>query len=80
MDVNSSLSLLGSIGWYQLYVYLLSCVPVINAGVVMLSLVFLSATPNHRCFVPNCDSMGLNVNFFETFVSQSIPKTLSSFV
>ncbi|CAG2167848.1 unnamed protein product [Oppiella nova] len=80
MDVNSALSLLGSIGWYQTYVYLLSCVPVINAGIVMLSLVFLSATPHHRCFVPNCDPNGLNANFFDTFLSQSIPKVFGSVV
>lgn len=48
MDSNEALSQLGQFGLYQLFVFIISCIPVLISGFSLMSTVFISATPEHR--------------------------------
>lgn len=49
------ISSLGDIGTYQILVYLMSCFPVIIAGAITNSLIFITQAPPHRCYIAGCD-------------------------
>lgn len=48
MDANIALDQLGHFGLFQLFIYIVSCIPVLNSGLSLMSTVFVSGTPDHR--------------------------------
>jgi hypothetical protein len=74
MDISGALSHLGHFGLFQTYLFLITSLPVMLAGMIMLSTVFISGTPNHRCLVRECDSSAHPV-YQTSFLTFTIPKT-----
>jgi len=48
MDSERALESLGQFGPYQLYVYLIACIPCVICGIIVLGDVFTMAIPKHR--------------------------------
>lgn len=57
INLTSLLKQVAMCSWYQIMVYTLSLWPQIASGVVLLQNVFILGTPDHRCFLPECDQL-----------------------
>ncbi|KAJ8912268.1 hypothetical protein NQ315_008859 [Exocentrus adspersus] len=55
LDFDDMLEELGELGKFQIYTYILVCLPVIFAAANSLSYVFTAGVPNYRCFIPECE-------------------------
>ncbi|KAL4233279.1 hypothetical protein ACF0H5_007963 [Mactra antiquata] len=56
MRFDDVLEEIGGFGYFQKFVFVLSCIPGLFAGFFMLNPVFLLAVPNHRCEIPGYDN------------------------
>lgn len=56
VDFDALLPHIGEMGRYQMYFYLLMCVPTMPAAFLAFNQVFLSAEPNHWCRVSAFDT------------------------
>ncbi|CAH2010494.1 unnamed protein product [Acanthoscelides obtectus] len=55
MDFDDILVELGEMGRYQVFLYILICLPVLFAASNSLSYVFTAGVPDYRCFIPECE-------------------------
>ena len=77
INLDRALEDIKPFGRYQKILYLLLCVPTIFTAYITLSTVFTAATPQHRCFVSQCDTES-NAKYSDAwdqgFVNFTIPR------
>uniref|UniRef100_T1JLS1 Major facilitator superfamily (MFS) profile domain-containing protein n=1 Tax=Strigamia maritima TaxID=126957 RepID=T1JLS1_STRMM len=73
MDYDKITEHVGEMGKYHMCVYVLVLLPSVFVGMNMLSNVFNSASPKHRCFITDCDNS--SSSFMESWVSSCIPES-----
>ncbi|XP_055906949.1 solute carrier family 22 member 7-like [Eupeodes corollae] len=66
---------IGVFGKFQLFNYLLICIPMLFRGIFIESYIFLASSVVYRCRVPECD--GPNSTYQEPWTEFSIPTTSS---
>ncbi|XP_054734015.1 organic cation transporter protein [Anastrepha obliqua] len=68
---------IGQFGRFQLFNYVLLCIPMIFNAFFSISYVFTASTVVHRCFVPQCDSPASD--YYEPWLNYTIPMKGSSY-
>ncbi|KAK6636773.1 hypothetical protein RUM43_010436 [Polyplax serrata] len=72
MDFDQALEELGEFGRFQIFNYLLFCLPVFFSAGNSLTYVFTAGVPNYRCLVPECEDEGAT-KFSEPWLEAAIP-------
>uniref|UniRef100_A0A1B0C9K9 Major facilitator superfamily (MFS) profile domain-containing protein n=1 Tax=Lutzomyia longipalpis TaxID=7200 RepID=A0A1B0C9K9_LUTLO len=71
--LEEMMGMLGDFGRYQGFQFFLHILSALTAGMHMLSLVTVMATPEHRCFVEDLDSNGTHFPWNSSEISRYIP-------
>lgn len=72
MDFDQALEEIGEFGRFQIFNYLLLCLPVFFSAGNSLTYVFTAGVPNYRCFVPGCDN-DTHPNYWEPWTEAAVP-------
>lgn len=59
VDFDDIAEELGELGRYQIFIYILVCLPVLFGAANSLSYVFTAGVPAYRCLIPECESADL---------------------
>ena len=85
LDIDTLLEKrLGFFGYYQKWMFILVSFPTLFTACIVMSSVFTSIVPQHRCYIPNCDQptsmakYGDVTNFYNFTIPQTKEKTLDS--
>ena len=76
-EVRSLFQQLGDWGFYQGYVYLVSILPHLLAGIVLVQNTFTLNVADHRCYVDGCDNEPSNTFYREPWWSNVSVSSLS---
>ncbi|KAF5269318.1 hypothetical protein FQR65_LT02620 [Abscondita terminalis] len=77
-DLEALMTHLGDFGKYQLSQFMLLLISSVTAGVHMLSLQTVGAVPDHRCRIPEVDSL-VNSTFTIPNLEEYVPKLENTF-
>ncbi|XP_018566487.1 organic cation transporter protein isoform X2 [Anoplophora glabripennis] len=77
LDFDDMLEELGELGKFQIYTYILVCLPVLFAAANSLSYVFTAGVPDYRCFIPECEDP-LDTSYDTPWLKWAIPAEKNS--
>lgn len=84
LDFDDMLEELGELGKFQIYTYILVCLPVLFGAANSLSYVFTAGVPNYRYegnylnTIHNSGRLGINMNYFKHFYDWHVSLLRSS--
>ncbi|XP_069136069.1 organic cation transporter protein-like [Argopecten irradians] len=80
-NLEDILKKIGEFGRYQIFLFLLMCLPSISNGCYMMALVLLAYTPKHRCKIPGYDNDTWTVqgDYHSSLINTTIPASDDSF-
>ncbi|KAJ8969980.1 hypothetical protein NQ317_007027 [Molorchus minor] len=77
LDFDDMLEELGELGKFQVYTYILICLPVLFAAANSLSYVFTAGIPEYRCYIPECED-ALDTSYEVPWMDWAIPSDTST--
>ncbi|EEB11356.1 organic cation transporter, putative [Pediculus humanus corporis] len=77
MDFDQALEELGEFGRFQIYNYLLFCLPVFFSAGNSLTYVFTAGVPNYRCLIPECENE-TSAKYLEPWLEAAIPPNFNT--
>ncbi|XP_060079708.1 organic cation transporter protein-like [Ylistrum balloti] len=74
-NLEDVLKRIGEFGRYQVFLFMLLCLPSISNGCYMMAIVLLAYTPKHRCKIPGYDNdtWAVQSSYHSSLINRTIP-------